>query len=133
MILLNFSHPITDAQHTEIIDALDLDKDEGLIIKDIPCSLNLDRPLAPQIVALADAAELTTNDWCAYYIIINPPALSIAAVMLTVEIRGRCSYHPSLVRFKPQANTSPPIYVLAEIVDLNDQQASARERKWQTT
>lgn len=133
MVLLNFSHPITNAQRAEIADELNIDEDEELNIKDISCHLDLNQPLAPQIVALADAAKLSSGDWWGLYIVINPPALSIAAVMLAAEMRGRCGHSLPVIRFKLQVDAIPPVYVLAEVIDLDSQHSNARERVWQTT
>ena len=132
MVLLNFSHPITNAQRAEIADELNIDEYEEMNVVDIPCHLDLNQPLAPQIVALADAAKLSSGDWWGLCILINLPALSIAAVMLMAEVHGRCGRSLPVIRFKPLADITPSVYVLAEIVYPDEQRQKAREGRWQT-
>ena len=129
MILLNYSHPITDEQRQQISHALNADANDELGIVDIPCHLNLDEPLAPQIVALVDACDFTSADWQGLRLVVNLPALSIVAAMLVAELHGRCGYYPPAVRLKRQSDVLPPVYILAEVIDLDDQRQDARERR----
>ncbi len=60
MLILNFAHPLTD-EHIQTIEALTGQKVERVIV--IDSQIDTQKPLAPQIVAMADAAGLTSEEW----------------------------------------------------------------------
>lgn len=58
MLLLNFSHPLTPDQ---LVEVERLAGQPIARVIDIPSQLDLQQPLAPQVVALADAAGLSPS------------------------------------------------------------------------
>lgn len=130
MILLNFSHPITEKQQGQIERALNMDiARDKLDVKDIPCQMDIGAPFGDQVAALADACGFTPSEWQTCRILVNLPALSTAAALLLAELHGRCGFYPPAIRFKQEDGVVPPRYVLAEVMDVNGQRQNARKRR----
>lgn len=126
MLILNYAHPFTSEQIAQI---------EGLMgqkieqIKAIKVHLNQAEPLIPQVTALADAAELTSEEWSGAPLLINPPSLNFVAVALIAELHGRMGYFPACLRMRPVEGSIPPRYEVAEILNLQDLRNAARARR----
>ncbi|HRU94740.1 MAG TPA: CRISPR-associated protein Csx15 [Anaerolineae bacterium] len=126
MLILNYSHPLTPDQLSQL-EAL-----TGAAIaevREIPAQLDLEAPFAPQAVALADAAQLTPEQWQTTPLLLVPPALNFAAVALLAELHGRMGYFPPVVRLRPVAGALPPRYEVAEIINLQAVRDAARKRR----
>ena len=126
MLLLNFAHPITSAQQ-EQIEAL-----TGQIIEcivDVPVQMTDDQSFAPQIVALADAAQLTPQEWQGQALLVNLPGYAPAAACLLAEVHGRSGHFPAIVCIRPVADSTPTIYEVAEIINLQALREAARPRR----
>ena len=131
MIILNFAHPITDAQKKQIES---LTGQTIARVIDIPSQIDPQQPLAPQIVAMADAAGLTSEEWQTLPILINPPALNFSAVTLIAELHGRMGYFPPCLRIRPLLGPDgqrmvPPRFEVAEILNLQALRDDARRRR----
>ena len=131
MILLNFAHPLTD-DHLAQIEALTGQAVARVI--DIPSQVDVREPLAPQIVAMADAAGLTPEEWQTEALLINPPALNFSAVTLLAELHGRMGYFPACLRMRPVTGPDgqrvlPPRFEVAEILNLQAIRDAARQRR----
>ena len=127
MIVLNFAHPITEEQRAQI-EALTGQTIERVV--DIPSQIDVQHPLAPQVVAMADAAGLSPAEWQTLPILVNPPSLNFSAVALLAELHGRMGYFPPIVRLRPVQGSVPPRFEVAEIVDL--QRIRERARAWRS-
>ncbi|WP_298821771.1 CRISPR-associated protein Csx15 [Chloroflexus sp.] len=128
MIILNYAHPITAAQQEQIV-ALTGQTIERLI--DIPSQIDQQQPLGPQIVALADAAGLSPQQWQSEAILVNLPALNFSAAALLAELHGRMGYFPPVLRLRPIAGSLPPRFEIAEILNLQVLRDEARTRRAQ--
>lgn len=126
MILLNFSHSLTDA-HLAAIRSLTGD-DEVQVIA-IPNQVDVQQPLAPQVTALADAARLTPEAWQTAALLVNLPALNFSAALLLAELHGRLGYFPAILRLRPVADSLPPRFEVAEIINLQAVREQARGRR----
>ena len=122
--LINFSHPLTDEQTKQI--TTNMGEFQTIAIK---CQLDITTPFGPQIVAFADQVGLTPEQWQAERILIALPALAPAAALMLTELHGRTGYYPPCIRLSQRPNTTPPVFDLAEIMDLNDQRQEARKRR----
>lgn len=130
MILLNFSHPFTPAQR-EQIEALAGQAVARII--DVPTHMGNGEPFAPQIVALADAAGLTPEEWQTAPLLVNPPGYAPAAVALLAELHGRMGYFPTLVCIRRVKSGVPPRYEVVELLDLQTVRDRARLRRAQSS
>lgn len=84
------------------------------------------RPLVEVARELAEAAGLAPREWQTLPLVINPPALAPAALTLMAELHGRCGYFPPILNIRPVANSTPPRYEVAEIVNLQAIRDTAR-------
>jgi hypothetical protein len=125
MILINFSHPLTP-EHLAQIEALTGQAVERVI--EIPTRLDNEAPFGPQVAELVEQAGLSPEEWQTLPLVVVPPALNFAAVLLIAELHGRTGYFPPCVRIKPVPGT-PPRYAVAEILDLQGQREGARNRR----
>jgi hypothetical protein len=126
MILLNFSHPLTDEQRAQI-EALAGQRIDRWI--ESPAQFDHDRPFADQVADLADRAGLTPQEWQTEGILVVPPALSWIAVALLAELHGRAGYFVPVVRMRPAPDSLPPRYEVAEILSLQQIRDQARKRR----
>jgi len=126
MILLNFSHPLTDEQVNQIETLTGQTVDE---VRHVPAQFDNQQPFIPQVEALADDCGLTAEEWQTTPLLVIPPALNFIAVTLLAELHGRCGYFPSIVRMRPVQGSIPPRYEVAEILDLQAVRDSARRKR----
>lgn len=124
MIIINFSHPVTEAQRAEVAKITGKPVDRVI---HVPCQIDNALPLAGQVRRLAEAAGLTPAEWQGEPFLVNPPGLTFAAASLLAEIHGRCGYFPPLIRLRPVAGAVPHAFEVAEIVNLQAIRESARE------
>lgn len=125
MLLLNYAHPLTD-QQLEQLDALLGQTPE---VRDVPTQVDRSRPLADVARDLAEAAGLAPRAWQTTPLVINPPALAPVALALMAELHGRCGYFPPILNIRPLANSTPPRYEVAEVVNLQALRDAARQRR----
>ncbi len=126
MILLNFSHPLTPDQLAQV-ETLAGRKIERVV--EVPSQIDTQQPLAPQIVAMADAAGLTPVQWQTEPLLVNPPSLNYSAALLIAELHGRMGYFPPCVRLRPVKDALPPRFEVAEIMNLQAARDAARTRR----
>ena len=86
MIVLNFSHPLTDEQRTQLESITEQSLETPIRRQ---ASFDNDRDFGPQIAELADSCELDGDAWQTEPILIVPPALNAIAVLLLAELHGR--------------------------------------------
>lgn len=125
MILLNFSHPLT-SDHLQQVEALTGGVVERVI--EIHSQIDPQQLLVPQVAALVDEVRLSPAEWQTLPLVINPPSLTFIAVTLLAELHGRMGYFPLCIRLRPVANSIPPKYEVAEILDLGAVRDEARRR-----
>jgi hypothetical protein len=126
MILLNFSHPLTDEQQDQIEQHTDETVDR---LVEVPVQFDEERPFDKQAATLVDACDLGPEEWQQAPILIVPPALSFIAVLVLAELHGRMGYFPPCVRTRPIAGSAPRRYEVAEIMDVQAQRDAARQHR----
>lgn len=126
MLILNYAHPFTDEQLAQIETLVGGAVSE---VKQIKVHLDQARPLLPQVIALADAAGLSHEEWSGRALLINPPSLNFVAVALIAELHGRMGYFPTCLRIRPVPGATPPRYEVAEVLNLQDVRNAARDRR----
>ena len=126
MIVLNFSHPLTDAQKQtiELMTGSAIDH-----VKEIPVMFEHDRPFAEQARQLVDQCGLTPAQWQTEPIIVVPPALNFITAVVLAELHGRMGFFPPIVRLRPVEGSTPPRFEVAEIIKLQDIRDQARKRR----
>jgi hypothetical protein len=126
MILLNFSHPLTP-NHLAQIETLTGQPVQRVI--DARTQFDHAQPFAVQVTRLVDGVGLTPEEWQTLPLLINPPALNLIAVTLLAELHGRMGYFPTALRLRPVEGSAPPRFEVAELVNLQEIRARARERR----
>ena len=126
MVLLNFSHPITEAQRAQIetLTGNAVDRE----ISALP-QFDEQQPFVPQLHDLLSELPLTPAEWQGEPILVVLPSLNFIAAALLAELHGRMGYFPSVVRIRPVAGPLPRLYEVAEILDLQGIRESARLRR----
>lgn len=126
MLLLNYSHPLTPAQLAQIETLLGQSIERVITI---PSQIDAQQPLAPQVSQLAEAANLTPQEWQTAPLLLNPPALNFSAALLLAELHGRMGYFPPIVRLRPIPGSLPPQFEVAEVLNLQTVRESARKKR----
>ena len=115
MLLLNFSHPLTPTQQTQI-EALAGQQIDRRI--EIMPQFDEQQPFGPQLAALMAQVPLTAAEWQGEPILVILPSLNFIAALLLAEMHGRMGYFPPVVRTRPVTGVLPRQYEAAEILDL---------------
>ena len=125
MLILNFTHPLTDEHKAQIEALASVPIDE---IRTIPVQIDQSRPLEQQITAIVDAAQLSSEEWQTSPLLINPPGYAPAAFVLLAELHGRIGHFPTLLRLRPK---SGPVttYEVAELLNLQTIRDDARKHR----
>ena len=122
MLVLNFSHPLTEEQRTQVETLAGMAIDE---VRTIPVQINQEEPLEPQIRGVVEVVQLTSEQWQTQPLLINPPGYAPAAFVLLAELHGRIGHFPSLIRLRPK--TGPvTTYAVAELLNLQAIREAAR-------
>ena len=125
MLILNFTHPLTLEQQTQIEALAHTSIEE---VRTIPVQIDQAEPLEPQITTIVDAVGLSSTEWQTRSLLINPPGYTPAAFVLLAELHGRIGHFPSLIRLRPKPG---PItsYEVAELLNLQTIREAARKRR----
>lgn len=127
MILLNFSHPFTEAQR-EQVRAL-LDEHVTLEIFHIPTHFDAQQPYLLQVQDLLAHLPLNPADLQTTPLLLNLPSFNVIAALVLAELHGRIGYFPPVLRLRPVENALPPRYEVAEILNLQAMRDSARAKR----
>src|SRR5713101_9318983 len=125
MLILNFTHPLTDQQQTQIEALAHTSIEE---VRTIPVQIDQAKPLEPQITAIVDAVGLSSEEWQTLPLLINPPGYAPAAFVLLAELHGRIGHFPSLIRLRPKPGPVTT-YEVAELLNLQNIREGARKRR----
>ncbi len=126
MILLNFSHPITEAQLDQLSGLIGEAPDR--LLSAMP-QFDDQQPFAPQLAALFAQIDLTPTEWQSEPILVVLPSLNFIAGLLLAELHGRMGYFPPIVRTRPAVDALPRRYEVAEIIDLQGVREQARRTR----
>jgi hypothetical protein len=133
MLLLNFSHPLTPAQLTQL-EALIGNHPEGTgaaveRVIAVPAQFDTQQPFVPQVEAMLAQVPLTADEWQTIPLLIVPPALNFITAVLLAELHGRMGYFPAIVRLRPVTESVPPRFEVAEVINLQAVRETARRQR----
>lgn len=126
MILLNFSHPLTDEQLAQV-EAL---AGQAVVeVRDEMSEFDHQAPLGEQVRALVDRTGLTAVEWQTAALVVNLPGYAPAAALLLAELHGRMGHFPTMLCLRPVAGSTPTRYEVAELINLQAARDEARARR----
>ena len=123
MLLLNFSHPLTPAQQSQI-ETLTGQQIDRLI--ELMPQFEEQEPFGPQVQALLAQIPLAPAEWQGEPILVILPSLNFIAALVLAELHGRMGYFPPVVRTRPSRASLPRQFEVAEILDLQAAREAAR-------
>lgn len=123
MIIVNFTHPLTDAQLAQIAD---MTQAEATRIIQAMAQFDDQQPFAAQAADLVAQVDLSPEEWQTLPILVVPPALNFIAALVLAELHGRMGYFPAIVRLRPVPDALPRRFEVAEILDLQGVRDAAR-------
>jgi len=126
MIIINFSHPLSENQIRQI-ESITPHKVERVI--NLPVQFDNDLPYAPQVRQLADRVPLDSETLQTARILVNPPALNFITAMLLAELHGRMGFFPPILRLRPEPDSMPPVFEVCEIINLQHIREEARKTR----
>lgn len=115
IIILNFSHPLTEQQIKEMGKLL---KKTVADVIHIPTVMNESQPFRPQLCDLINAAKVSSEGLQRGDYIINLPGFAPAAAVLIAELHGRMGHFPTIIRMKKVEGSLPPSFNVEEIINL---------------
>ena len=126
MLLLNFGHPLTDAQLARIRELAGRDIERVVVV---PTQFDHARPFDEQVRELLATVPLSPEQWQTTPLLVNPPSLAPITAVLLAEIHGRSGYFPTIIRLRPMAGSVPPQFEVAELLNLQAVRDAARTRR----
>lgn len=126
MIILNFSHPLTEQHVRRITELVGRAPDD---VRAIRSQFDVTIDLTPQIVALVDDLAIDAETWQQGAWLIVLPSLNYAAGVLLAELHGRMGHFPAIVRLRSVPNALVTEFEVAEIINLETVRQAARTRR----
>lgn len=126
MILVNFGHPLTPENLSELTRILGASVDR--VIEE-PAQFDALLPFGEQTVALVDGVGLDPVEWQTEPIVVNPPSLNVIVAAVLAELHGRMGYFPPVIRLRPSGQSPTVRFQVAEILDLRAIREAARTRR----
>lgn len=122
MILLNFSHPLTENQLASIEEKISTKEGETSpkISQVIHCQVYFenDQSFLDQVRDIFSSKKLSTKAIQTEPILVVLPSHSFIAGLVLAELHGRMGHLPAVVRIGPVPDSVPVAYQVSEIVDL---------------
>jgi hypothetical protein len=127
MILLNFSHPLTEEQIRQIQNLVTEPLEKTLTIA---VHFDNQKPFLPQLEELIGRIPLSAEEMQTASLLINPPSLNFITALLLAELHGRMGYFPPIVRMRPVEGALPPRFEVAEVLNLQAVREEARKERF---
>ena len=115
MLILNFSHPMTENQkkEAEALAGQTIEK-----VYDIHVQFDNDISYAEQAEALMRSLPVDGTTLQTKPILILLPSSNFIAASVLASLHGMMGYFPAVLRISPEAGSLPPVYHAAEILNL---------------
>ena len=115
MLILNFSHPMTETQKKEA-EALTGQPVEQ--VYNIHVQFDNDRSFAEQAAELMQNLPVDGTTLQTVPILILLPSSNFIAASVLASLHGMMGYFPAVLRISPEAGSLPPVYHAAEVLNL---------------
>ncbi|MHB1127772.1 MAG: CRISPR-associated protein Csx15 [Bacillota bacterium] len=125
MRVINFSHPLTEANLRELEDLVGATVAK---VSEVPSQIDPQQSLVPQLEDMLAAVDMTPREWQTLPLVVNLPSLSYSAAALLAMLHGRMGYFPPVLRLHPKPGSLPPRFVVAEVLNLQELREDARAK-----
>ena len=126
MLIINFTHPLTAPQTTALAP---LTGAHITRIIEVKTQLDPAQLFSEQAHILIESIGLTEAEWQTLPLLINLPSHNVIAALVLAESHGRMGYFPAVIRLRPMAETTPPQFEVAEIINLQAVRDRARQAR----
>jgi hypothetical protein len=126
MTILNFAHPLTEAQREQLAALLSRPMESVIEVK---AHFDVMQDFVPQVVALVDGLNITPEQWQREPWLVLLPSLNYAAGVLLAELHGRMGHFPAIVRLRAVPGLLVTEYEVAEIINLENVRQAARTKR----
>lgn len=126
MTVLDFGHPLTDAQKMMLEQQTGLSVDSVLMVD---TQVDTGAALGPQVSAWLDGVPLSATEWQTEPIVVVLPSLNYSAAVLLAEVHGRTGHFPTVLRLRPAPDSLVQRFDVAEIINLQAIREEARTRR----
>lgn len=126
MQLLNFSHPLTNPQISQIENLTQLKFDA---VRDVKVQFDVAQDFVPQVATLVEKLNISSEEWQTEVWLLNLPSLNYISAILLAELHGRIGRFPTIVRLRPGTNPLVTNFEVAEIINLDAVRNAARTRR----
>jgi len=123
MIILNFSHPLTEEHFNQIRK---LTGHNVINVIEIKTQFEQLTHFSEQVKILLQEVPLNSEEWQKERILINLPSFNTITAVLLAELHGRMGYFPTVIRICPVPGVTPPKYDVAELLNLQAIRDAAR-------
>jgi predicted HTH transcriptional regulator len=124
VIVVNFSHPLTDEQKEQARHLTSVRIEEVI---NVPVQFDHNRAFQEQALDAVNRAGLTSHQWQTRDIVVNLPGFAPAAAVVLAEIHGRMGHFPTILRLRPVHGEGAPRYEITEAINLQRVRDEARE------
>ena len=121
VIILNFSHPL----HPDTLKQVENTLGCRTEVRQVQAQFDPSTPFAPQVDNLLDKVNMSPDEWQTAAIVVLPPALAPAAVLLMAAIHGRRGSFPLVARLR-RSDDLIERWQLAEIMDIQGERDMQR-------
>ena len=126
MIILNFSHPLTSEQLTQVETLTESPIGE---VRGEMAKLDNALPFGQQVREIVERVGLSSDEWQTVPLVVNLPGYAPAVAVLLAELHGRMGYFPAIVRVRPVVGAVPRRFEVAEVLDLQAIRVEARKQR----
>lgn len=124
--VLNFGHPLTDEQRSQLEGLLDQVVTD---VKSVRCQLDPTQPFEGQIRDLVDGLGISAGKFQSEAFVVGLPGMAPATAALLAELHGRMGYFPTAYRLAQREGVVPPVFDVAEVMNLQDVRNRARQQR----
>jgi hypothetical protein len=127
MIVINYSHPLTEMQLTQLDELIGQEE-----VQLIETSVKYDDEIRFEVQTsmMLESLGLTSEKWQSSSLLLILPGYAPASACILAEIHGRLGYFPSLVRMRRLTHPNPLQFEIAEIINLQGIRDRARSKRW---
>ncbi len=98
-------------------------------IIEVPSQFDVSEPFAQQAASLIENLNINSEAWQGESGLVVLPSLNFIAALVLAELHGRMGHFPTIIRIRPVPGSTPTVYEIAEIINLQSVRDSARMQR----